>query len=144
MVLKSRVLAPDWGANEDPEKEAKCRKHPLPSIEEGRPDDPWFGIGDTNEREAAEVCNGEWDNRVCPFRTGCLSRALVNNEQFGTFGGLLTIQRRWIRKNIPRDGWGNVDHQSVPTMEYFDEVANSANEAEAEETGQDQADGSDG
>lgn len=65
--------------------------------------DPWFH----DMEEAAEICNGTWSNVVCPFRMGCLHRALVNNEGYGVFGGLLPIQRKWIRRNIPKDQWSD-------------------------------------
>lgn len=106
MVLKSRLLAPDWSAGGDEDREAKCRKFPLPTKND--PDeftDPFF----YDEEEARHVCNGTYDGRLCPFRRGCLHRALVNNEQAGTFGGLTTEQRRWVRRHsrLPKKDSGD-------------------------------------
>jgi hypothetical protein len=128
MVMISRMSLPDWTANDDPEKEAKCRKHPIPSRDEikerinrenpesDRPsDDPsWLTDKELqnavemadpffyDEPEATAICRGTYDGKGCPFRNICLEIALVNNESVGTFGGLTTLQRKWVRKNIPR------------------------------------------
>lgn len=138
MVLKSRVPAPDWSANENPHREAKCRKHPLPTKNDPNADnDPWF----FDEEEAAHVCNGTYDGRVCPMREVCLYGALVNNEQAGVWGGFLTVQRRWIRKQreaeddnerIYRDDWEYSEQwrDRVPDLEYFDELERLADAEE--------------
>lgn len=128
MVMISRMSLPDWTADDDPENEAKCRKHPIPSRDEIKEqinqadpenakelDDPaWLSnkelqnaveLADPffyDEPEAAHVCAGTYDGKVCPFRGHCLEIALVNNESVGTFGALTTLQRKWVRKNIPR------------------------------------------
>lgn len=100
MVLKSRLLAPDWSADGDPEKEAKCRKFPLPTKNNPSPDtDPFF----EDDEEAQHICNGTYDKSICPFRNRCLEIALVNNEQAGMFGGMTVLQRRWIRRQSKRD-----------------------------------------
>lgn len=131
MVLKARTLAPDWSANGHREREAKCRKFPLPKNHEANAEtDPWF----YDEEEAITICNGTWDNEVCPFRAGCLERALINNEQSGAFGGFTTEQRRWIRRNrdlIPRSEWGDSERWRwiVPSPEFFDEQDEDANQA---------------
>lgn len=128
MVLKSRVKAPDWSAGENPDKEAKCRKHPLPTKHDIE-NDPWFH-GD--EEEARAICNGVYDGKVCPFREQCLYGALVNNEQSGVFGGFATVQRKWIRKQreaenesdrIYRDDWEFSEEwrARVPELDYFEE-----------------------
>lgn len=121
MVLKSRRLAPDWSANEDPLQEAKCRKHPLPHDHDVTKD-PWFHDMET----ASQVCNGTNDGKPCPLRAACLEMALVNNEQAGVFGGLLPVQRRWIRRNrrLPRGMWALSEHwrHTVPPLEYFEEL----------------------
>lgn len=133
MVLKSRVEAPDWSASENPAKEAKCRKHPLPTHHDIE-NDPWFH----DMEEAAHVCNGTYDGVVCPFRQVCLYMALVNNEQSGVFGGFLPVQRRWIRRQkdaeveserIFRDEWDESDlwRSVVPSLEYFEELERLAN-----------------
>jgi hypothetical protein len=122
MVLKARTKAPDWSAGENKEKEAKCRKHPLPKNHDVTPEtDPFFMA----EEEAISICNGEFDNYICPFRAGCLERALINNEQAGAFGGFTTEQRRWIRRNrdiIPRSEWNDSERWRgwVPSPEFFE------------------------
>lgn len=136
MVLKSRTLAPDWSAGNNPEKAAKCFLMPLPSNHEVNAEtDPFF----YDENEARHVCNGTYDNYVCPFREVCLYRALVNNEQAGTFGGMTVEQRRWIRRNkdlIDKDTWDQSDgwRWIVPEPEYFEETeAADGNQESAEE-----------
>ena len=124
MVLKSRVRAPDWSAGHNPQREAKCRKFPLPHNHNVTPEtDPWF----LDQEEATHVCNGTYDNKVCPFRAKCLEIALINNEQDGTFGGMTLMQRRWIRRNrelIPRDTWDESEYwrHLVPPPHYFDQT----------------------
>lgn len=148
MVLKSRVKAPDWSADGNTEKEAKCRKHPLPKDNVCNAEtDPWFYA----EEEAARVCNGDDDQRVCPFRQACLYGALVNNEQSGVFGGLTTRQRRWIRKQrkgdpegalgltdepIWEDQWADSDEwrHKVPTTEELKEMEDEEIDDEEEDT----------
>lgn len=130
MVLRSRLPAPDWSANEDPEFEAKCRKHPLPT-NHNVDDDAWFH----DMEEAAAICNGTYDGRVCPFRDQCLHIGLVNNEQFGVFGGLLPVQRRWVRREneeIPRDQWSQPEDwlHKVPSLEYFEQLGQADDEAD--------------
>jgi WhiB family redox-sensing transcriptional regulator len=41
--------------------------------------------------EAVAICQG------CPVRAECLEYALINNEQFGVWGGLSERQRKRIR-----------------------------------------------
>jgi hypothetical protein len=121
MVLKARTKAPDWSADGDRKKWAKCMNHPLPTNHNVTPDtDPFF----YDEEESAHICNGTYDDRVCPFREACLHRALVNNEQAGTFGGFTTEQRKWIRRErtlIPRPSWEESEEwrDLVPPSEYF-------------------------
>lgn len=111
MVLKSRVLAPDWSAGGNEERDAKCRHTPLPTKND--PDeftDPFF----YDEEEARHVCNGTYDGVLCPFREICLYRALVNNEQAGTFGGLTYEQRRWVRRHSRLPKPGSLDELPEP------------------------------
>lgn len=120
VVLKSRVKAPDWSANDDPERDAKCRHFPLPRNHDVRPEtDPWF----YDMEESASVCIGEFDNRPCPFLGRCLFGSLLNNEGSGTFGGFLPIQRKWIRRNVPKSIWhrSNLWRHLVPPLEFFEE-----------------------
>lgn len=117
MVLKSRVPAPDWSAGGDPEQEAKCRKHPLPTNHDVSLD-PWF----SDEEEASHICRGTYDRHECPFLFECLHISLVNNDLFGMFGGLMPLQRRWVRRNVPRDIWDKpwIWWHAVPTMEELE------------------------
>jgi hypothetical protein len=108
MVLKSRRLAPDWSADGDRFAEAKCRKF---DVTRGR--DPWFD----DEEEAAEICLGTNDGFECPMRSRCLGRALVNNEQYGIFGGFNLMQRRWIRKTFPMHMWAYPNPMAFGLME---------------------------
>lgn len=118
MVLKSRRLAPDWSADGDLFAEAKCRKFHVT-----RDRDPWFD----DEEQAAEVCAGTSDGAECPMRSRCLGRALVNNEQYGIFGGFNLQQRRWIRKTFPMHMWAYPRPmafglmEQVPTATFFSE-----------------------
>lgn len=140
MVLKSRVRAPDWSADGNPDREAKCRKHPLPKDNVCNADtDPWFFA----EEESALVCNGTLDGRVCPFREVCLYGALENNETAGTFGGMTTRQRRWIRKqskdrtvldpDFRRDRWPESDdwRHKVPTHTELREMEGEDDDEES-------------
>jgi len=134
MVLRARLRAADWGAGGNPDKEAKCRKHPLPKDHDVNPDtDPFF----YDEEEASHICNGTYDDKVCPFRARCLEWGLINNDQHGTFGGLVTIQRRWVRRNredIPRDTWDDSDawRDQVPPVSFFSEEVSVEGEEEAD------------
>lgn len=144
MVLKSRVKAPDWSADANPDKEAKCRKHPLPKNNVVNAEtDPWFYA----EAEAAVICNGELDGRVCPFRERCLYGALENNEQSGVFGGLTPRQRRWIRKDaraeeprIFRDEWSESENwrEVVPSDSRLKELEDEARDREEEDSDADE------
>ena len=117
MVLKSRRLAPDWSADGDLFAEAKCRKFQV-----SRDYDPWFN----EEEDAAHVCVGTYDGVECPMRAKCLGRALVNNEQFGIFGGFNLMQRRWIRRTFPMHMWAYPNPMAfnlmdqVPPMSFFE------------------------
>jgi hypothetical protein len=99
MVLFSRRKAPDWSAGRDPEREAKCRKHPVPR----KGADPWFD----DEAQAMAVCNGTFDGAVCPLRAACLAYAIVNREQHGVWGGMRTDDRRalWTKNPTDKGTW---------------------------------------
>lgn len=149
MVLKSRVRAPDWSAHGDTDKEAKCRKHPLPTNHDPNAEsDPWFYA----EQEGAKVCNGTLDGRVCPFRDPCLYGALVNNEQSGVWGGLITIQRQWVRRQraedsqtpIHREAWDDPEQwlHLVPTPAFFEQTAEDDSASTDQPQEADRGDGS--
>lgn len=138
MVLKSRLPMPDWSASNHPEREALCRKFPLPDDHDVSKD-PWFHEMD----EAVAICNGTYSGVICPFRERCLHLSLVNNEGYGVFGGFLPIQRKWIRRNrfgvdplIPPSTWDVSEEwrSIVPPPEFFeeDDEEDAAEEEDAE------------
>lgn len=61
------------------------------------------------------ICRGTWDNRPCRMRNKCLVFALINNEQYGVWGGLTEDERKWVRKEIPKSEWTEPD-------EWLDQV----------------------
>lgn len=124
MVLKSRRLAPDWSADGDLIREAKCRKFNV-----SRDYDPWFN----EEQDAADVCVGTYDGVECPMRTRCLGRALINNEQYGIFGGFNLQQRRWIRKTFPMHMWAYPKPMAFGLMEQVPPAAYFSDEPGEEE-----------
>lgn len=85
MVLKPRAEAPQWDGFGDENRAAKCLKHP-PTKEK----DLWF---DQDELAAAAVCNGNDGEPMCPIRNECLVWALLNNEKYGVWGGMLPHDR---------------------------------------------------
>lgn len=89
MVLKPRAEAPQWDGYGNGDQSAKCLSHP-PTREH----DPWFS---SEELSAAAICNGSKDGRMCPLRDKCLTWALINNEQYGVWGGMLPHDRRAMR-----------------------------------------------
>ncbi|MFI2077013.1 WhiB family transcriptional regulator [Streptomyces triculaminicus] len=53
------------------------------------------------EGEPAAVGMAKRVCAVCPVRTACLDRALVNGERYGVFGGLTADERRsLLRKEV--------------------------------------------
>lgn len=90
MVLKPRAEAPQWDGYGERDQAAKCLFSHPPTREH----DPWF---DPDELAAAAICNGTEDGQMCPLRDECLVWALINNEQFGVWGGMLPHDRRAMR-----------------------------------------------
>lgn len=104
MVLFSRTRAPRWDGFEDPYREAKCRKLPVPRYKA----DPYFD----DEAVALAVCNGgdgilgyENAGEVCPLREQCLIFSLINHEMHGVWGGMLTHDRMHLKRHVPREWW---------------------------------------
>lgn len=93
MVLISRDRAVDWAQDDDLSREALCRKFPLPRFGA----DPWFD----DPSAAMAVCNGDSGGPVCPMRNRCLRRALINNESWGVWGGLMLHDRKMIKNAHP-------------------------------------------
>jgi hypothetical protein len=52
--------------------------------------------------------------------------ALINNEQKGVWGGMTGPQRRWIRRNVPKERWRQDTwlRENVPEPEYFANLDN--------------------
>lgn len=130
MVIQSRVNPPDWtdeaGGGEEG---ARCRNFKVSRDEDGVVrNDAWFQDGEN----ALLVCNGAYADSPCPLRRTCLTMALVNNDQHGVWGGMTAPQRRWIRRNIPRERWRDEAHlrEVAPPPEYFNNhgVINYGNE----------------
>lgn len=93
-VLISRDGIVEWTGDADPSKRAKCLNFPIPSAAY----DPWFE-GDC--WEAMDVCNGVNGSPVCPVRERCLRRALINNERWGVWGGMLHFDRKRLKDEFP-------------------------------------------
>lgn len=94
--MRLRVNAPEWDGGGNPEKEASCRK-----FRPTREHDDFFGDGTGNQYQAKQICNGTYTGRVCPLREQCLQFALVNNEHYGVWGGLIALERAYIRRFVP-------------------------------------------
>jgi hypothetical protein len=60
--------------------------------------DPWFDH--QYEQDAKDICNGTWDDKVCPIRNECLTYAAVNNEAFGVWGGKSEEERIMMRRAV--------------------------------------------
>lgn len=120
MVIQSRVSPPDWTDHEGGgESGARCRVFQISRDPDGIVrNDTWF----QDAEQALPVCNG-WgeDDSPCPMRASCLKGALINNEMAGVWGGMTLPQRRWIRRNLPREHWLNDSllREMVPPPGYF-------------------------
>jgi hypothetical protein len=119
VVIQSRTTPPDWTDEDGGGYEgALCRKFPISRDSDGIVrNDGWF----QDSENALAVCNGEFTDEPCPMRRSCLLWALVNNDSNGVFGGMTAPQRRWIRRNAPRDRWRDDRwlRENVPEPGYF-------------------------
>lgn len=88
MVLKPRAEAPLWDGLGNPNKAAKCLKFAPES---------WGSDEEDDQLEAASICNGNADGKICPIRAECLAWSLINNEQYCVYGGMLPHDRRKMR-----------------------------------------------
>src|SRR6516225_6984713 len=90
MVLKLRQASPDnrWSR-------AKCLSVDILK------DDPFFSEDPVDQEEAVHFCNGTVDGTMCPIRDACLNFALVNNEEYGVWGGMSALSRRAVRRKYP-------------------------------------------
>jgi hypothetical protein len=93
VVLQLRVNSPDWIRDG-----ALCVQPRDADIED-------FDIPFEEPELQMDVCNGVDGTRVCPMRAECLMFALVNNEQFGIWGGMTPEDRKYMRRRIRRDQW---------------------------------------
>lgn len=91
-VLISRDGIVEWTGDVDPARRAKCLDFPVPSDKY----DPWFA----DYWEAMDICNGA-NGSVCPVRDRCLRRALINNERWGVWGGMLHMDRKRLKDQHP-------------------------------------------
>jgi hypothetical protein len=124
MVIHSRISPPDWtdedGGGEDG---ARCRKFLISRDPDGIVrNDAWF----QDAENALPICNGDYSDSPCPMRSSCLLQALINNDQKGIWGGMTGPQRRWIRRNVPKDRWRNDMwlRENVPPPDYFSNLDN--------------------
>lgn len=71
------------------------KKHGTPVCQETDPDlfFPETGGDNFQFRTAKKFCSR------CPVKAECLNLALVNNEQFGIWGGLTTKERKKLGRN---------------------------------------------
>jgi hypothetical protein len=130
MVIQSRLTPPDWTDEEGGGEEgARCRVFQISRDGDGLVhNDTWF----QEAEEALPVCNGDYIGTPCPMRQSCLLMALVNNDSIGVFGGMTAPQRRWIRRNIPKERW-NDDRflrDTVPPPDYFTNYGDEDPDAE--------------
>ncbi|MFF8283370.1 WhiB family transcriptional regulator [Streptomyces albus] len=93
MGIRAVVPAPDWSAAHH-RGEAKCRNS---SLFPHRDRDVFFD----DESLALAICNGTYDNQVCPRRTECLRVAMHNRENFGVWGGMTATDRLEMRMRYP-------------------------------------------
>lgn len=88
MVLKLKENTPNlWQG-------AKCVNFPPTETE-----DAWFD-NDCSD-DAISLCNGTYDNIICPLRSQCLKFALANRERFGVWGGMSELGRAAMLRKLP-------------------------------------------
>lgn len=93
-VLISRDGIVEWTGDSDAGRRARCLDFSTPSGDY----DPWFE-GDV--WEAMDICNGLPGAPACPMRERCLRRALINNERWGVWGGMLHNDRKKLKDKYP-------------------------------------------
>lgn len=60
-----------------------------------RDPDMWFAdIGSSGYHHAMRTC------LACPVRRDCAEQAIVNNEEYGIWGGINSQERNWLRKRL--------------------------------------------
>lgn len=106
MVLRLRTNAPEWGGWENGEYQANC----LDNFTEHFDNDA-HDYGSKYPQDALGTCN----NEVCPLRQQCLDFALLNNEQYGVWGGMTEEDRMALRRKFPAK---KVDGEFVPREEW--------------------------
>lgn len=97
MVLRLRMNPPDWSKGKCHDDVKMDR-----SLSSGKHyDDDAQITGHEYPDDALEECN----NIPCPIREQCLLFALVNNEQYGVWGGADESQRMYMRRRISKEEW---------------------------------------
>jgi hypothetical protein len=131
VVIQSRVTPPDWtdeaGGGEEG---ARCRRFEISRDDDGIVrNDAWY----QDAENALPVCNGDYIGTPCPVRRSCLLVALINNDQDGVWGGMTRPQRRWIRRNVPRERWTDDAwlRENVPNPDYFADYGDEDPDEEA-------------
>ena len=56
----------------------------------------FFSVEESDQQRALEYCN------ACPVREACLSTAIVRQEMYGIWGGMLEADRRRIIREVRR------------------------------------------
>lgn len=69
-----------------PDHPIVCQAHPDPDL--------WHSPDGRQTRRAAAAC------QLCPALRACLSHALVNDERYGTWGGMTATARERVRKPL--------------------------------------------
>lgn len=92
MAMRPSVNAPDWSESHR-RGAAKCRG----AVFDLDGQDIFFDDADF----AMKVCNGDWDNTICPRRTECLRVAMLNAEAYGVWGGMSPADRLRLRVRYP-------------------------------------------
>lgn len=60
--------------------------------------DKWFSDSKKKQRQAKEVC------AACPLQQACLREALVEDEDWGVWGGLNTEERAELKERLNPPG----------------------------------------
>lgn len=111
MVLKLRTNPPNWEkgnchADVTMNKATSAGKH----YEEDS-----ILTGFNYPEDALAECN----NFACPIREACLEFALINNEQYGVWGGSTPAQRLHMRRNIEKENWQWKNLIPLPAAKQF-------------------------
>jgi hypothetical protein len=112
MVLRLRTNPPNW-------QKGNCHQDVTMNRDNSKGkhfEEDAFLTGHLYPVDALEECN----NIECPIREECLNFALVNNEQYGIWGGATPAQRMHMRRNIPKEEWEWSNLIPLPEAEQFE------------------------